>query len=77
MFPIINIADASDKNGFDIQKCLVKPRAADFFDCLAIDQAGECGHSIPFGYGFFCKHPCRLEFLQNRTPKEQSCSSQV
>ena len=49
---------------FDVAKCRAKNGAGDLVDCLAPEQANICGNSLPFGYGFFCKHPRRKEFIE-------------
>ena len=49
---------------FDVAKCRAKNGAGDLVDCLAPEQANICGNSLPFGHGFFCKHPRRKEFIE-------------
>ena len=50
---------------FEIEKCRAKINGAgDLVDCLALEQASICGHSLPFGYAYFCKHLQRLEFVE-------------
>jgi len=49
---------------FDIKEC----RAEEIFntglvDCLTPQQAIFCGNSQAFAYGYFCKHPCKEDFL--------------
>lgn len=50
---------------FDINKCQAKMQGAgDLVDCLAPQQAPFCGHSLPFGFGYFCQHPAKKEFVE-------------
>ena len=49
---------------FDVAKCRAKNGTADLVDCLAPEQAHLCGNSLPFGNGYFCKHPRRKEFAE-------------
>ena len=49
---------------FEIEKCRAKNSAADLVDCLALEQAHICGYSLSFGFGHFCKHPRRKEFIE-------------
>ena len=51
-------------NGFEIENCRAKNRAADLVDCLSPKQANLCGNSLSFGSGHFCKHPRRKEFIE-------------
>lgn len=51
-------------NGFKIENCRAKNSAADLVDCLSPEQANLCGFSLLFGYGYFCKHPRRKEFIE-------------
>ncbi len=51
-------------NGFEIENCRTKNGAADLVDCLELEKAKTCGYSLPFGYGYFCKHPRRKEFVE-------------
>jgi len=60
---------------FDVEKCRAKiTGAGELVDCLAPEQAQLCGCSMSFGYGYFCKHPRRNEFIKI-TKKLQSRSS--
>jgi hypothetical protein len=53
------------KDIFEIEKCRVKiHNEIDLIDCLVLEQAHLCGNSLPFGYGYFCKHPRRKEFVE-------------
>ena len=49
---------------FEIEKCRAKNGASDLVNCLAPEQAQLCRNSLPFGYGYFCKHPRRKEFIE-------------
>lgn len=49
---------------FKVENCRAKNGAGDLVDCLSPQQAHLCGHSLPFGYGYFCKHPRRKEFIE-------------
>jgi len=50
---------------FDVEKCRVKIYyVSGLADCLSPEQAHFCGCSQPFGYGYFCKHPRRKEFVE-------------
>lgn len=50
---------------FDINKCRAKMYGAgDLVDCLAQEQAPFCGYALPFGYGYFCKHPQSKKFAE-------------
>ena len=49
---------------FEIENCRAKNGAGDLVDCLSPQQAHLCGHSLPFGYGYFCKHPRRKVFIE-------------
>ena len=51
-------------NGFKIEDCRAKNGAADLVDCLSPEQAQRCRNSLPFGSGYFCKHPRRNEFIE-------------
>ena len=51
-------------NVFKIENCRAKNGAADLVDCLSPEQAQLCGNSLPFGSGYFCKHPRRKEFIE-------------
>jgi hypothetical protein len=52
-------------NVFEIEKCRVKTHdGIDLVDCLAPEQAHLCRNSLPFGNGYFCKHPRRKEFVE-------------
>ena len=51
-------------NVFKIENCRAKNSAADLVDCLSPEQAHLCGNSLPFGNGYFCKHPRRNEFIE-------------
>ncbi|MDP1624159.1 MAG: hypothetical protein Q8L64_00165 [bacterium] len=52
-------------NVFKIENCRAKIHGAgDLVDCLALEQVRMCQHVLPFGGGFFCKHPQRLEFVE-------------
>jgi|CXWL01.1.fsa_nt_gi hypothetical protein len=52
------------ENGFKVENCRAKISVADLVDCLALEQANLCGHSLSFGKGYFCKHPRRNEFIE-------------
>lgn len=45
----------------DAELCRTAHLCAQLFDCLAED-AHYCPHAMPFGDGFFCKHPDREKF---------------
>ena len=49
---------------FKVENCRAKNGAADLVDCLSPEQAHLCGNSLPFGNGYFCKHPRRKEFIE-------------
>lgn len=52
-------------NVFDVEKCQARLRGAgDLVDCLSPEQANICNNSLPFGSGYFCKHPRRKEFIE-------------
>jgi hypothetical protein len=51
-------------NVFKIENCRAKNGAGDLVNCLAPEQAHICGFSLPFGFGYFCKHPRRNEFIE-------------
>ena len=52
-------------NIFEIEKCRVEIHGdTDLLDCLAPEQAHLCRNSLPFGHGYFCKHPRRKEFVE-------------
>jgi len=53
------------KTIFDVEKCQTQKRgAAELFDCLVEKQHFICGYALPFGNGYFCKHPQREEFAK-------------
>jgi len=49
---------------FDVENCRAKNGKPDLVDCLSPQQAHLCGTSLAFGYGYFCKHPRRKEFIE-------------
>ena len=51
-------------NTFEIRKCRVKATGADdLVNCL-MEKASSCKYALPFGYGFFCRHPQKKEFAE-------------
>jgi hypothetical protein len=59
------VNETHKSNIFKIENCRAKIRGAgDLVDCLASEQAHLCGNSLPFGSGYFCKHPRRNEFIE-------------
>jgi len=59
------VNETHKSNVFEIEKCRAKMMgASDLVDCLATEQAHICGNSLPFGSGYFCKHPRRKEFIE-------------
>lgn len=62
---------------FNIKKCRTRKIATDLYDCLSPKQAGVCGHSISFGYGFFCKHLLRIQFAHERGDSNEPKQSET
>ncbi len=56
--------ESHESNVFKIENCRAKNGAADLVDCLSPEQAQLCRNSLPFGSGYFCKHPRRNEFTE-------------
>jgi len=49
---------------FETEICRVKATGAgDLVDCL-MEKARFCQFALPFGYGYFCQHPRRNEFVE-------------
>jgi hypothetical protein len=63
----ITVSETQKKPIFSIEKCRAKLHTDELIDCLTVEQAYLCSHALPFGYGFFCKHPQRMEFVKKQT----------
>lgn len=61
------MSETQEKPIFSVEKCRAKLHTNELIDCLAVEQARLCGHALPFGYGFFCQHPQRMEFVEKQT----------
>lgn len=61
------MSETQEKPIFNIEKCRAKLHGAgDLVDCLALEQVRLCDHVLPFGSGFFCKHPQRMKFIEKQ-----------
>jgi hypothetical protein len=48
----------------DPATCRIRHVYGDLFECEA-DDAGHCPYAFAFGFGFYCKHPDRLNNFEN------------
>ncbi len=48
--------------------CRTRFLCADLFNCLS-EKAHRCPFALPFGNGYFCKHPSRKVFSENDPSK--------
>ncbi len=49
---------------FNMENCRAENKIKDWVDCLSPEQARFCGFSLPFGNGYFCKHPQRFGIVE-------------
>ncbi len=62
-------ADTSQRVLADMKICrAVDIGVAEFADCL-VEKPFECEYAIPFGDGYFCKHPNRARIIENTIEK--------
>ncbi len=64
-------AESDKKTGAlpDRKICRVKDVVSDIAECLT-ENPGMCRYVMQFGYGFFCRHPQRKEFMTDITVKQ-------
>ena len=53
----------------DLKICRVKDVVSGIAECLT-ENPGMCRYAVQFGYGFFCRHPQRKEFMTDITVKQ-------
>ncbi len=61
------MSETQERPIFNTEKCRAKLHTDKLIDCLALEQVHLCRHALPFGYGFFCQHPQRMEFVKKQT----------
>ncbi len=70
-------SETHENHTYKFEDCRAKAKGTtNLVDCHSPKQALICHASLPFGNGYFCKHPERNKIISNTQNLEDAANSQ-